>query len=108
MNEKWIMFDGTNYPEDFGEYLVLVVNRVERGGRPFVYQAYCEELLGQEELGRVFCTNDSEWEDFLLFAPEEVIAWRPLPSYDEVDWETATTKYWETWDEFDKQWKENC
>lgn len=105
MNEKWIMFDGTNYPEDFGEYLVLVVNRLERGGRPFVYMAYCGELLWREDLGRVFYTVEGDWGG-LPFYPEEVIAWRPLPGFDDIDWETATAKYWETWDEFDKTWKE--
>lgn len=102
MNEKWIMFDGANYPEDFGAYLVLVVNRIERGGRPFVYMAYCGEPSIREEQGRVFYTYDSEWGD-CPFAPEEVIAWRPLPSFDDLDWETATTKYWSA---FDKKWKE--
>lgn len=102
MNEKWIMFDGTNYPEDFGEYLVLVVNRVERGGRPFVYMACCDELLLHEELGRAFYAVEGDWGD-RLFYPEEVIAWRPLPSFDEIDWETATANLW---DAFDKTWKE--
>ena len=105
MSEKWIVFDGTNYPEDFGEYLVLVVNHIKRGGRPFVYMAYYDEPLGREDLGRVFYTDDRVWEDYLFFTPEEIIAWRPLPDFDELDWETASAKYWDTQDEFNKIWK---
>lgn len=106
MDEKWTMFDGTNYPDDFGVYSVLVVNHFRRGGRPLVYSAYYDELFGKEELGRMFYTVDAGWGDYLFFAPEEVIAWHPLPSFDELDWKTTTAKYWEKWDAFDKKWKE--
>lgn len=85
---------------------MLVVNNFKRGGCPIVYAAYCDELLGKEELGRMFYTVDTGWGDYLLFAPEEVIAWSPIPSFEELDWETATAKYWETRDAFNKKWKE--
>ena len=101
MDEKWIMFEGTNYPEEFGAYLILVVNTVERGGRPFIYMAYCGEAMWHEEKGRVFYTTDSEWGD-CPFEPHQVIAWRPLPSFDEVDWEAATLNYWA---ELEKKWR---
>lgn len=98
---EWVMFDGKNYPEEFGEYLVLVVNAVERGGKPFVYMAYCGEVMWHEELGRVFYTTDSEWDDS-PFEPEQVIAWQPLPSFDEIDWKPATDNYWKF---IEKKWR---
>ena len=91
---EWTIFDGTNPPATYGEYIIAYVNTICRDKPPFIKTVYYGYgFFNDDTIDEAFYDEDPDWGDE-PYDPYQVLAWMPLPKPD-FDYKPLVNDYWE-------------